>query len=49
LIGQTVTQQATLLAYIDIFALFAMIAVLLAPLALVLLRAHAPKGARPAH
>lgn len=48
LIGQTVTQQATLLAYIDIFAVFAMIALLLAPLALLLLRAHAPMGTRHA-
>jgi DHA2 family multidrug resistance protein len=49
LIGRTVTQQATLLAYIDVFAIFAMIAVLLAPLALILLRTHPPARHRAAH
>jgi MFS transporter, DHA2 family, multidrug resistance protein len=38
LIDQIVQQQATLLSYIDVFALFAIVAALLAPIAFVLLR-----------
>jgi DHA2 family multidrug resistance protein len=49
LIGQTVTQQATLLAYIDVFGFFAIVAFVLSPLALVLLRAHKPSQRRLAH
>jgi MFS transporter, DHA2 family, multidrug resistance protein len=45
LIGQTVAQQSTLLAYIDVFQLFAIIAFALSPLAIFLLRAH--KGGGP--
>jgi DHA2 family multidrug resistance protein len=45
LIGQTVAQQSTLLAYIDVFQLFAVIAFALSPLAIFLLRAH--KGGGP--
>jgi DHA2 family multidrug resistance protein len=49
LIGQTVTQQATFLAYIDVFSFFAIVAFVLAPLALILLRAHSPSQRRLAH
>jgi MFS transporter, DHA2 family, multidrug resistance protein len=45
LIGQTVAQQSALLAYIDVFQLFAIIAFALAPLAIFLLRSH--KGGGP--
>jgi DHA2 family multidrug resistance protein len=41
LIAQTVNEQATLLAYIDVFAGFALLALVLAPLALLLLRERA--------
>jgi DHA2 family multidrug resistance protein len=44
LIAQSVTQQASLLAYIDVFRLFALIAFALSPLALVLLSAKAGRG-----
>jgi DHA2 family multidrug resistance protein len=47
LIEQTVQQQATLLSYIDVFTLLAVVAAILAPLAFLLLRpAH---GARVEH
>jgi len=42
LVGQQVNEQATLLAYIDVFSTFGFIALMLAPLALILLRA--PRG-----
>ncbi len=45
LIEQTVTRQATMLAYVDVFYGFALLAAVLAPLALVLLR---PSERRPA-
>ncbi len=48
LIGQTVTQQATLLAYIDVFWSYALLAGLLVPVAFLLLRpaqGRAPAGA----
>jgi MFS transporter, DHA2 family, multidrug resistance protein len=45
-ISQIVLQQATLLAYIDVFEGFAMVALLMAPVALILLRSRSP---RPAH
>ncbi len=48
LIGQTVTQQATLLAYIDVFWSYALLAAVLVPVAFVLLRpakGRAPAGA----
>jgi DHA2 family multidrug resistance protein len=38
LIGQTLTQQATLLAYIDVFHNYAILAAVLAPIAFILLR-----------
>jgi MFS transporter, DHA2 family, multidrug resistance protein len=40
LIGQMLTQQSTLLAYMDVFRMFAFIAFALSPLAIVLLRAQ---------
>jgi DHA2 family multidrug resistance protein len=49
LIGQTVTQQSTFLAYIDIFGTFAIIAFILAPLALIMLRGGPPTAGRPLH
>ncbi len=39
-IGQVVQQQATLLAYIDVFKSFAVVALLMAPVALILLRSQ---------
>jgi DHA2 family multidrug resistance protein len=48
LIGQTVTQQATLLAYIDVFYSYVILAAVLVPIAFFLLRpgqARAPAGA----
>ena len=48
LIAQSVAQQASLLAYIDVFRLFAIIAFILSPLALVLLSAQAGRGPRVA-
>jgi DHA2 family multidrug resistance protein len=48
LIGQQVAQQATLLAYIDVFQVLAVIAFALTPLALVLLRSQSLGGPRPA-
>jgi DHA2 family multidrug resistance protein len=45
-ISQVMMQQATLLAYIDVFRVFAIVALLMAPVALILLRPQAP---RPAH
>jgi DHA2 family multidrug resistance protein len=44
-IGQVVAQQAALLAYIDVFRSFAIVALLMAPVALILLR----PSSRPAH
>jgi MFS transporter, DHA2 family, multidrug resistance protein len=44
LIGQTVAQQSALLAYIDVFQLFAIIAFALSPLAIFLLRANKSGG-----
>jgi DHA2 family multidrug resistance protein len=44
-ISQVVTQQATLLAYIDVFRGFALVALLMAPVALVLLRTRSPSVA----
>jgi DHA2 family multidrug resistance protein len=49
LINQAVVQQSALLAYIDVFRGFAIVALLLAPLALVLLRAQSRREPRPAH
>ena len=49
LIGQVVTQQATFLAYIDVFEVFAIIALVMSPVALILLRSHSPSAPRPAH
>jgi DHA2 family multidrug resistance protein len=46
LLGQTVTQQATLLAYIDVFWGYALLAAVLVPVAFVLLRPA--KGGAPA-
>jgi hypothetical protein len=43
LIGQAVTQQATMLAYIDVFFGYAVLAAVLAPIAFFLLR-PAPGG-----
>jgi DHA2 family multidrug resistance protein len=48
LIGQTVAQQSTLLAYIDVFELFAVLAFVLAPLAIILLRTPANPAMRAA-
>jgi MFS transporter, DHA2 family, multidrug resistance protein len=45
-ISQIVLQQATLLAYIDVFEGFAIVALLMAPVARILLRSRSP---RPAH
>jgi MFS transporter, DHA2 family, multidrug resistance protein len=45
-ISQVVMRQATLLAYIDVFMDFALLALLMAPVALILLRSGSP---RPAH
>jgi DHA2 family multidrug resistance protein len=48
LIEQTLTQQATLLAYIDVFWGYALLAAVLVPVAFVLLRpseSRAPAGA----
>jgi hypothetical protein len=45
-ISQVMMQQATLPAYIDVFKVFAIVALLMAPVALILLRPQAP---RPAH
>jgi DHA2 family multidrug resistance protein len=48
LLGQTINQQATLLAYIDVFWGYALLAAILAPVAFVLLRpakGEAPAGA----
>ena len=45
-ISQVMMQQATLLAYIDVFRVFAIVALLMAPVALILLR---PQASRPAH
>jgi hypothetical protein len=40
-------QQATLLAYIDVFRVFAIVALVMAPVALILLRSRpSPKGLR---
>ncbi len=48
-IGQVVEQQATLLAYIDVFNSFAVVALLMAPVALILLRSPpSPSGPRRA-
>jgi DHA2 family multidrug resistance protein len=44
-ISQVVMQQAALLAYIDVFRDFALLALLMAPLALILLRARTPRAA----
>jgi hypothetical protein len=38
-----------LLAYVDVFGFFAIVALMLAPLALILLRAHPPSQRRVAH
>jgi MFS transporter, DHA2 family, multidrug resistance protein len=44
-ISQVVMQQATLLAYIDVFRDFALLAMLMAPVALILLRSPSPRRA----
>jgi DHA2 family multidrug resistance protein len=44
-ITQVVQQQAALLAYIDVFRDFAIVALVMAPVALVLLRARTPRAA----
>jgi MFS transporter, DHA2 family, multidrug resistance protein len=49
LISQTVAQQSALLAYIDVFRDIGIVASLMVPLALVLLRAQSPRDSRPAH
>jgi len=49
LINQTVATQSALLAYIDVFAGLATVALVLAPLALILLRGPAGSGPRGAH
>jgi hypothetical protein len=46
LIGQTVAEQSSLLAYIDVFRLFAIIAFALSPLAIFLLRANKGRWGR---
>jgi hypothetical protein len=43
-LSQVMMQQATLLAYIDVFRVFAIIALLMAPVALILLPANAAHG-----
>jgi len=48
MIGRIVAQQSTLLAYIDVFQMFAIIALLLSPMGLFLLRAQKLGGPRPA-
>jgi DHA2 family multidrug resistance protein len=48
LINQTVVQQSTLLAYIDVFRGIGIVALLMVPLALVLLRAQSRRGPRTA-
>ena len=47
LIGQVVQQQAVLLSYIDVFALSAIIAAMLAPVPLALLRPQPTTAPRP--
>jgi MFS transporter, DHA2 family, multidrug resistance protein len=42
-LGQIVAQQATLLACMDVFRDFAMVALLMAPVALILLRSQTPR------
>jgi len=49
LIGQAITQQSAFLGYIDVFQVFAIIAFVLSPMTLVLLRSQAAGGPRPAH
>ena len=49
LINQTVAQQSALLAYIDVFWAIGIVALLMAPLAIVLLRSQSPPEPRPAH
>ena len=47
LIGQTIAQQSSLLAYVDVFETFAIIAFALSPLAILMLRPHTGGGPRP--
>ncbi len=42
-LGQVVSQQATLLAYMDVFRDFAVVALVMAPVALILLRSQTPR------
>jgi DHA2 family multidrug resistance protein len=49
LINQTLAQQSSLLAYIDVFRDIGIVALLMVPLALVLLRSQTGRDRRPAH
>ncbi len=49
LVNQTVAQQSALLAYIDVFREIGIVALLMVPLALVLLRSQTGPDRRPAH
>jgi hypothetical protein len=49
LVNQTVAQQSALLAYIDVFRVIGIVALLMVPLALVLLRSQTGRDRRPAH
>jgi MFS transporter, DHA2 family, multidrug resistance protein len=44
-VNQVVQQQATLLAYIDVFRYVGLLALIMAPVALLLLPSHTPRAA----